>query len=110
MDLDVVLRTIEGGLRPRWLVCLGLKGLLDQNRPVREAFESILKLDLDKPHEKYRLLESKYHFREWRVRTGSAPLTVVFWPNHSSRHPFTGTDIGKWRDACEQFKERHATG
>ena len=82
---DWVLRTIEGGLRPRWLICLGLKGQLDRNRPVRRAFESILKLDLNKPHEQYRLFESKYYFREWEVRAGQAPLTVVFWPNHPSR-------------------------
>ena len=100
-----VLRTIEGRLRPRWLVCLGLKSQLDRNRPLRQAFESILKLDLSQPHEQYRLLESKYYFREWEVRTGKAPLTVVFWPNHPSRYPFM--DFRKWRDACEQFKDHH---
>ena len=100
-----VLRTIEGRLRPRWLICLGLKGQLDRNRPVREVFESALNLDLNKPHDQYRLLESKYYFRVWEVRTGKAPLTVVFWPQHPSKPPLR--DFGRWRDACAQFKERH---
>lgn len=106
-----VLRTIEGGLRPRWLVCLGLKGLLLKPREdpaLREAFQSILKLDLNKPDKKYQLRESHYCFREWEVRTAAgASLTVVFWPNSPSRPPFQ--DFGKWCAACEQFKDRHAS-
>ena len=102
-----VLRIINNGLRPRWLICLGLMDELTKNSRLRQAFESTLKLDLDKPHERYRLFDFRYSFREWEVRTGRAPLTVVFWPNHPSRHPFAGKVDGRWRDACEQFKERH---
>lgn len=106
-----VLRTIRWGLRPRWLVCLGLKGKLDRDRSSRQVFESIFELNVSKPDEEYQLIadpaERKcYRFREWEVRTGGAPLTVVFWPNHPSRHPFT--DFSRWCDACEQFKDRHA--
>lgn len=100
-----VLRTIKCQLRPRWLVCLGLKGKLDQE-PLRQIFESIFELDLEKPDEKYQLLESKYYFMEWEVHAGSDPLTVVLWPNHPSRHPFLDSNL--WRGACEQFRVRHA--
>lgn len=102
-----VLRTIKHGLRPRWLVCLGLTGQLKRERSVRQVFESILELDIDKPEKKYRLLASKYHFREWTTSTANGPLTVVFWPNHPSRHPFMDFDFAEWRSACEQFKSRH---
>ena len=105
-----VLRTIRWGLRPRWLVCLGLKGKL-RGGSARQVFESIFELNVSKPDEEYQLIadpaERKcYRFREWEVRTGGDPLTVVFWPNHPSRHPFT--DFSRWCDACEQFKDRHA--
>ncbi len=102
-----VLRTIKWGLRPRWLVCLGLKGKLEGDRSLREVFESTFELNLRRPDEQYRLRDSKYDFREWELHAGTGhPLTVVFWPNHPSRHPFV--DLTRWHDACEQFKDRHA--
>lgn len=102
-----VLRTIRWGLRPRWLVCLGLKVKLDQDRSLRDVFESIFQLNLRNPDEQYLLRDSRYYFREWALHTGTDhPLTVVFWPNHPSRHPFM--DFSRWCDACEQFKVRHA--
>lgn len=102
-----VLRTIRWGLRPRWLVCLGLKVKLDQDRSLRDVFESIFQLNLRNPDEQYLLRDSRYYFREWELHTGTDhPLTVVFWPNHPSRHPFM--DFSRWCDACEQFKVRHA--
>lgn len=102
-----VLRTIKCQLRPRWLVCLGLKGKLEQE-PLRQIFESIFELNLGKPDEQHQLLASnkKYFFREWQVDAGSDPLTVVLWPNHPSRPPFG--DFELWRGACEQFRVRHA--
>lgn len=101
-----LLRTIKCALRPRWLVCLGLAHQLKRDRTVRQMFESILEIDIREPHDKYPLLASKYHFREWTIRTENGPLTVVFWPGHPSRHPFM--DFTKWRFACDQFKRRHA--
>ena len=101
-----VLRTIKCQLRPRWLVCLGLTGKFRQDRAVRQAFESIFELDLEKPDEKHQLLASRYCFREWEVHAGRHPLIVVLWPNHPSRHPFG--DFEQWRGACEQFRVRHA--
>lgn len=102
-----VLRTIRWGLRPRWLVCLGLKGKLDRGSS-RQVFESIFELNVSKPDEEYQLIaDPAYRFREWEVRTGGEPLTVVFWPQHPSRPPFGG-NFTRWCDACEQFKVRHA--
>ncbi len=102
-----VLRTIKYGLRPRWLICLGLKAKLRPARVEGRIFESIFELDLRKPDAEYQLnVWPKYSFREWEVHTGGTPLTVVLWPNHPSRLPFR--DFLKWCDACEQFKDRHA--
>ena len=106
-----VLRTIRWGLRPRWLVCLGLMKKLDQDRSLRDLFESIFELNVSKPEEKHPLdpipADRNYWFREWEVRTGGEPLTVVFWPQHPSHPPFGG-NFPRWCDACEQFKVRHA--
>ena len=102
-----VLRTIRHGLRPRWLICLGLKAKLHPARIEGGIFESVFELDLRKPDAEYQLNAwPKYSFSEWEVHTGEAPLTVVLWPNHPSRLPFK--DFLKWCDACEQFKDRHA--
>ena len=111
-----VLRTIRYGLRPRWLVCLGLTTRLKdkENRTLRQAFESLLDLDIDKPDEKYPFeserppINSKatYYFLEWEVPTGDIPLTVVFWSQHPSRPPLN--TCAKWRSASERFLDRHA--
>ena len=116
-----VLRTIKCRLRPRWLVCLGLKGKFEGDRSLRDVFESIFQLNLKNPDERYLLRDSRpdapaqsapkvpkrYYFSEWELRTGTDhPLTVVFWPNHPSHHPFK--NFTRWHDACEQFKDRHA--
>lgn len=109
-----VLRTIRYGLRPRWLVCLGLTTRLKQDRALRQALESLLDLDIDKPDEEYpfeserRPIKSQgriYYFREWRVPTVDVPLTVVFWPQHPSWPPLN--TCAKWRSACKQFFDRH---
>ena len=99
-----VLRTIRDGLRPRFLICLGLKGKPSAIELLVQAF----KIDAVKPHEHalacYR--ERRLIFREWDCE-GSAgnPIKLVMWPQHPSRAPFTNLEI--WRNACQEFGDRH---
>ena len=100
-----VLRTIRDGLRPRFLVCLGLKGKPEAMRLLAQAFG----IDPATPHEQHPLAcyeQKRLVFREWDCE-GSAgnPIKLVLWPQHPSRAPFTNIDI--WGNACQEFAYRH---
>ena len=97
-----LLKTIKHKLRPRFLVCLGLKGKLEKE-PLRSAFETTFGLKLREPHEK-RAFPDKGSFEEWNVVDGQ--LKIVLWPNSPSRPPFTTFEI--WQKACEEFKNRNS--
>ena len=99
-----VLRTIRDGLRPRFLICLGLKGKPEAMELLTQAF----KIDAVKPQEQelacYK--ERRLVFREWDCE-GSAGnrIKLVLWPQHPSRPPFTNLEI--WRSACQEFGDRY---
>ena len=99
-----VLRTIRDGLRPRFLVCFGLKGKPEAMELLAHAFG----IDPATPHE-HRLEcyeRKRLVFREWDCEgsTGN-PVKLVLWPQHPSQAPFTNMNI--WRNACQEFAHRH---
>lgn len=99
-----VLRTIRDGLRPRFLIGLGLIGKPE----VMELLARAFKIDAVKPQEHALACYQarRLIFREWDCE-GSAgnPIKLVLWPQHPSRAPFTNLEI--WRNACQEFVDRH---
>jgi hypothetical protein len=105
-----VLHTIRNGLRPRFLIMLGLTGHLEKERQTAEAFSRCFPgFDIKKPRRTIRLnayRDKAFFFREWDFadeRRGT--LTLVAWPQHPSRAPFTAS--GMWEASCHEFAERH---
>ena len=95
------------GLRPRVLVLLGMRGLLEENRELSRLFEDTFDgFNVRKPHSTYRFEEyqrKRFVFREWNsVTVQGSPLWLVDWPQHASQHPFTIIDM--WRAASEQVR------
>ena len=101
-----MLRTVRDKLRPRVLVCLGLKGKPEAVELLSAAFDGF---DAAGPHAEHPLAcyrRSRFVFREWEC-TGphGNRIKVVLWPQHPSRAPFT--NLATWRDACREFADRH---
>ena len=101
-----VLRAIRDKLRPRFVICLGLKRNLEAVKLLSQAFDEF---DVANPHAEHPLASyqrSRYVFQEWDC-TGSRgnQIRVVFWPQHPSQSPFTNLDT--WRGACQEFRIRH---
>ena len=94
-----LLETIRDKLRPSFLVCLGLKGMLREDPDLRKVFETTLGLNLRGPH-----AYDKGFLKEWSVADGQPK--IVFWPNHPSQRPFRSFE--KWETACEEFKNRNS--
>ena len=105
-----VLKLISNGLRPRFLVLLGLSGYLQSNPEVNKLFEQTFQgFDSRRPHRKIRFsgyLEKNLIFREWDVfNNAGEELMIVMWPQHPSRVPFVSMDT--WRASCTEFSERY---
>ncbi len=105
-----VLRNVCDGLKPRFLILLGLAGILKDNLEIGSLFERTFSgFRVGKPKREYQFkayTEKKLVFREWDV-LGSAgnQITIVLWPQHPSRAPFTNVDI--WRASSKQFSQRY---
>ena len=101
-----VLRTIRDGLRPRFLVCLGLKGKPEALELLTRAFNEF---DPRKPHAEHALecyRRSRYVFQGWDCQGPAGnPIKLVLWPQHPSWAPFTKFET--WRKACQEFADRH---
>ena len=99
-----VLHTIRDGLRPRFLVCFGLKSKPEAMELLAQAFRIDVLTPREHPlacYERKRLV-----FREWDCEgTAGNPIKLVLWPQHPSRAPFTNIEI--WRNACHEFAYRH---
>lgn len=100
-----VLRTVRDGLRPRFVVCVGLTG----KREAMDLLARMFKVDAATPHAKHPLAcyaRKRLVFREWDcVGSAGNPIKLVLWPQHPSRAPFTNVEI--WRGACKEFADRH---
>ena len=101
-----VLRAIRDHLRPRHLICLGMKGHRDAARLLEQTFDGFVRA---RPHREHRFRfyeRSELTFQEWDVEGPHGnKTTVVFWPQHPRRAPFTRFDF--WQAACREFAERH---
>ncbi len=101
-----ILRTIRDKLRPRFLVCLGLKGKKDAVKLLSSVFDGF---DLASPNQEYRFKSyTRKHlaFQEWDcVGPLGNHVKIVLWPQHPSQSPFTNLET--WREACEEFANRH---
>ena len=101
-----VLRTIRDKLRPRFLICLGLKRKPEAVELLSEVFDGF---DAAKPYDEHPLAcyrRSRYVFQEWDCAGSHGnQIKLVLWPQHPSRAPFTNLET--WRGACEEFAGRH---
>ena len=101
-----VLRTIRDRLRPRYLVCFGLKSKKEALGLLEETFDGFA---LGKPHAEHRFRgyeRRRLVFQEWDC-TGPCgnEMKIVQWPQHPSRAPFTSFPF--WQQACREFADRH---
>ncbi len=94
-------------LSPKIVVCFGLNGILTkaQNNAAWKSAPGALMVDWKKPHCK--LDFHGYSFRIWNAtRADGESVLVCMWPNHPSRHPFSGPTDGRfWREAVTAFCE-----
>lgn len=99
-----VLRTIRDKLRPKFVVCLGLKGKSEAHKLLSDVFEEF---DIRHPDQEFPLtIDQRYSFSEWLCKGESGnQIRLVFWPQSPSRPPFTNFE--NWRIACQEFTERH---
>ena len=109
--VEWVLRTIRDGLRPRFLICLGLLVRLRENAGLRRVFERTFNgFSLSRPHAsvEFPCENRRWKFREWDVvgPKGNS-LKIVVWPQHPSRRPFGVSDTNNWQEACRDFVERN---
>ncbi|MCY3839478.1 MAG: hypothetical protein OXH09_12670, partial [Gammaproteobacteria bacterium] len=103
---ECVLRTIRDKLRPRFVICLGLKGKPEAVKLLSQALDGF---DATRPHAEHPLQcyrRSRYVFQEWECKgLHGDRIKLVLWPQHPSRSPFTNLET--WRDACREFADRH---
>ena len=101
-----VLRTIRDRLRPRYLVCFGLKSKKEALGLLEETFDGFAR---GKPHAEHRFRgyeRSRLAFQEWDCTGLSGnKMKIVQWPQHPSRAPFTSFPL--WQQACREFADRH---
>ena len=101
-----ILRTIRDHLRPRYLICLGMKGNRSTARFLEQSFDGFMRKE---PHREYRFRSykrSELTFEEWDVEGSHGnQIKIVYWPQHPRRAPFSSFEI--WRAACREFAERH---
>ena len=106
-----VLRTIRDQLRPRFLVCLGLKSDPQANYLLEQAFPDF---NPKQPQNEHELVcyqhgvEKRLIFKEWDCRTpAGSSILIVHWPQHPSKPPFTYNGGMSWQEACQDFSARH---
>ena len=101
-----VLRVIRDQLRPRHLICFGMKGHRDAGRLLEQTFDGFTRSRPSR-QDRFRSYERRHlTFQEWDVEGPSGnKIVIVFWPQHPRRAPFSDLDI--WQAACREFAERH---
>lgn len=100
-----VLRTIRDRLRPRYLVCFGMKG----HRIATQLLENTFGFERKEPGAKHRFggyPRNKLTFEEWETQGPNGNrILIVYWPQHPRRAPLSSFEI--WQAACREFAERH---
>lgn len=94
-------------LTAKVVITFGLNGILTKsarNTAWNEA-HGTLPVNWRNPQRSYPF--QNYSFRVWETkRMDGEPVLVCMWPNHPSRHPFTGAASGEsWRNAVVAFCE-----
>lgn len=105
-----IVRTISNGLRPRFVVMLGLSTYLHANRYVAEILEDAFPgFELKRPHREVHFdaySQKRLVFREWDIPCKNGDeLTIVMWPQHPSRAPFSNSAL--WHASCTEFAKRY---
>ncbi len=105
-----ILGTIRHKLRPRFVLLLGLSTYLRSNNHVAEVFQQTFTgFDIKRPLREipFQAYESKkLVFREWDISIeNNRLLTIVMWPQHPSRAPFSNSTL--WQASCDEFAARH---
>ena len=103
---DWVVRAISGGLRPRYVVGLGLTSALRKS-DVQTALSNLgtspvdfTKPDRVRPFHGYQ--KTSLAYREWDfTRPDGGMLTFVSWPQHPGRAPFTNRQI--WEESVSEY-------
>jgi len=95
-------------LRPRVLVAIGLRGVFSKAGNLA-AFdpERLMKIAWDRPDVRlpFRSYTGQHLcFQIWqRSSVTGSPITVVSWPNHPSRVPFSSDEM--WKASAREFAE-----
>ena len=102
---DWVLVAIRDKLRPRVVICTGLKGRLKE-RELRSQFQQHFPgFELSEPHRETPFHDqTKLAFSEWDIEApfGNS-LKLVLWPQAPSFPPFAW-DLECWKRSCLQFR------
>jgi hypothetical protein len=101
-----VVRAISGGLRPRYVVGLGLTSALRKS-DVQAALTNLGTRPVDftrpdrvRPFHGYQ--KASLAYREWDfTRPDGGMLTFVSWPQHPGRAPFTNRQI--WEESVLEY-------
>lgn len=88
------------------VITFGINGILTKHK-YNSAWNEVpgaLKLNWKNPHKVYPF--QNYSFRVWDMkRSDGRSVMVCMWPNHPSRHPFTGTADGSlWKESLAAFQ------
>ena len=101
-----VLQTVRDHLRPRYLICLGMKGKKEAAKLLEATFDGFMRKE---PHSEHLFRGYKCRqmtFEEWNVKGPCGnKIKIVYWPQHPRRVPFNSFDI--WQAACQEFAHRH---
>lgn len=103
-------RTIRFELRPRFIIMLGLSTYLRNNPGIAGILEKTFPgFDPKRPQRKVRFCAyttKELAFREWDIPSGDrSDMTIVMWPQHPSRSPFSSFEL--WKESCREFAERY---
>ncbi len=103
-----VTTVISNHLRPRYVIGVGLTTAL-KNPEIQKSMSALGRNSVDftkptrvKPFEGYP--KKNLYFREWDFeRPDGRSLTLVLWPQHPSRAPFTNAQI--WNQSVSEYCE-----
>ena len=101
-----VLGTIREHLRPRCLICFGMKGNREAARLLNQTFRDFVRASPGSEHPFRSYQRHNLMFEEWDVEGPHGHKTkIVYWPQHPRRAPFSSFPL--WQDACREFAELH---
>ena len=102
-----VSRLLYSKFEAKLLICFGLRGILAMERYTKLwNTDGGLPVDWTRPLSE-RIFASRYKFRLWDTkRADGGRMGVLMWPNHPSRHPFSGGPESKMWVSAKQEAEK----